>query len=74
MDLHEDLKFEISIYNINSAYSIKELTFSYDFLTYYETSKGRDISASHLVKDLVGLNITYDCKWTSHINVITENA
>ena len=43
MDLHEDLKFEISIYNIYSAYSLKKLTFSYDFLT-YETSKGRDIS------------------------------
>ena len=71
MDLHED-KFEVISYKINSSSSLKELPFSYCLHT-YETSDGNDIAPSPLVKDL-GVNLTPDCKWTTHINIIANNA
>ena len=72
MYIHED-KFS-NYHSINSSYSLEGLPFSYDILT-YATSKGKEISPSYLVKDLIGVNITvtYDCKWTSQINIITGN-
>ena len=70
MDLHED-KFEVLNYRINSSSLLRELPFSY-CLTTYETSKG-DIAPAQIVKDL-GVNLTPDCKWSTHINIIANNA
>ena len=70
MDLHED-KFEVINYRINSSSLLRELPFSY-CLTTYETSKG-DIAPAQIVKDL-GVNLTPDCKWSTHINIIANNA
>ena len=71
MDLHED-KFEVINYKVNSSSLLKELPFSYCLHT-YETSKGKDIAPSHLVKDL-GVNLTPDCKWSTHITIIANSA
>ena len=71
MDLHED-KFEVMNYRINSSTFLRELPFS-SSLTTYETSEGKDITPSQLVKDL-GVNLSTDCKWDAHIKIISNNA
>ena len=71
MGLHED-KFEVLNYRMNSSSLLRELPFSC-CLTTYETSEGKDITPSELVKDL-GVNLTPDCKWSTHINIIANNA
>ena len=71
MDLHED-KFEVMNYRINSSSLLRELPFSSSLIT-YETSEGKDIPPSHLVKDL-GVNLSADCKWEAHIKIISNNA
>ena len=71
MDLHED-KFEVISYRINSSSLLRELPLSSSLNT-YETSEGKGISPSQTVKDL-GVYLTSDCKWETHVKIISNNA
>ena len=60
------------MYRLNSSTFLRELPFS-SSLTTYETSEGKDISPSQLVKNR-GVNLSTDCKWDAHIKIISNNA
>ena len=71
MQLHQS-KFELIAHTADHNNHLQELPFSKEF-TEYETADGSVISPQHAVKDL-GITITPDTSWSTHIRNITEDA
>ena len=71
MDLHED-KFEYLAYRTPKSNLLNELPFTCQWLE-YTTPSGQHIYPKTLVKDL-GVHLSPDLKWASHVNIITDNA
>ena len=71
MVLHED-KFEYLNHSTGEAKLLKELPFTSE-LYQYQTPNGNSLSPVDLVRDL-GVLITPDISWTSHINNMIDGA
>ena len=70
MKLHEG-KFELLSYR-NKHSACEELPFLPELIT-YSTPSGSVLDPSSKVKDL-GVILTPDCKWQTHINIMADNA
>ena len=71
MQLHQK-KFELITHTTDNSNHLQELPFSNEY-TEYQTADGSVISPQNSVKDL-GITITSDVSWHTHITNITEDA
>ena len=71
MKLHDD-KFELLCHTTKTSKLMQELPFQSKYFEYI-TEKGTVIYPSKIVKDL-GINLTPELSWSSHINIICESA
>ena len=71
MQLHQS-KFELIAHSTTRNNLMHELPFACEF-TEYQTADGSVISPQHAVRDL-GVTITPDISWSTHIMNITEDA
>ena len=71
MKLHDE-KFELLCHTTKTSKLMQELPFQSKYFEYI-TEKGTTIYPSEIVKDL-GIHLTPDLSWSSHINIICESA
>ena len=71
MSLHED-KFEFLSYQSPNSKLLRELPFTSEWLK-YNSSTGQTIYPTNIVKDL-GVHLSSDFKWSSHVNTIVNSA
>ena len=71
MQLHEE-KFEMLSYQTKGKTMLSELPFSNEFMQ-YKTKDGHIISQKPLVRHL-GVHLSDDLTWKSHINIMLKNA
>ena len=71
MLLHEQ-KFEVLNYTLNKTRELREMPFNSEYYRYY-TPSGEAIEPTTCVRDL-GVNMTNDGSWSTHINTITGEA